>query len=457
MCTLGPASSDRETVRAMVDAGMDVARINTSYGSPEDHAATIALVADVAGAAGRTVGVLADLQGPKIRLGELDEEIELEVGQRVRLVDEGGSFDGAAGVEVVLPTTYDRLSVDVEPGHRLMIADGLVRLEVQDVGEGWTDAEVFRGGAVRTGRGVNLPDTTVTAPVLDDGDREHLAAALDAGADLIALSFVRRASDADVVRAAMEELGRRAPVIAKIERADAVQDLEAVVQAFDGVMVARGDLGVEIDLAAVPLVQKQIITECRKAATPVIVATEMLESMAHAARPTRAEASDVVNAILDGTDAVMLSGETSIGDHPAEVVATMAHLVEVAETVAAPEPIDAEPDDPDVAVVRAAVDLAATLPDAVLAVLTRTGSTARRASALRPRNRLIVVAPPDGYEAWGVLWGVEIVAGSLSADAPASRFRTVLGAAGDLGDEVVIALAGVQPGRTDVIRRLDPG
>ncbi len=437
---------------------MDVARINASYARPEDHAAMIAMVNEAARAVGRTVGVLADLQGPKIRLGELDEEIELRAGERVRLFDGDGAVPGdvSSTVDVVLPTTYDRLSADVEVGHRLMIADGLVRLLVRAVGSGWTDAEVLRGGAVRTGRGVNLPDTSVTAPVLDDGDRAHLAAVLDAGADLVALSFVRRATDADVVRAAMGELGRVVPVIAKIERADAIADLEAVIDAFDGVMVARGDLGVEIDLAAVPLVQKQIITACRRAATPVIVATEMLESMAHAARPTRAEASDVVNAILDGTDAVMLSGETSIGDHPAEVVATMAHLVEVAETVASPEPLEAEPDDADAAVVRAAVDLATSLPGAVLAVLTRTGSTARRASALRPRNRLVVVAPPDGHEAWGLLWGVETIAGALTADVPASRLRSVLGEAGEIDDAVVIALAGEQPGRTDVIRRLDP-
>jgi pyruvate kinase len=303
---------------------------------------------------------------------------------------------------------------------------------------------------------VNLPDTAVTAPVLDDDDRAHLVAALDAGADLVALSFVRQAGDADVVRAAMDEVGRRVPVIAKIERADAVSDLEAIVEAFDGVMVARGDLGVEVDLAIVPLVQKRIITACRRAATPVIVATEMLESMAHAARPTRAEASDVVNAILDGTDAVMLSGETSVGDHPAEVVATMAHLVEVAETVGEPPAVEAEPDDADAAVVRAAVDLAASLPGAVLAVLTRTGSTARRASALRPPNRLIVVSPPDGHEAWGLLWGVETIAGSLDADASAAQLRSVLSVVGDVEDAIVIALAGEQPGRTDVIRRLDP-
>ncbi len=294
--------------------------------------------------------------------------------------------------------------------------------------------------------------------MLGERDEAVLAAALRAGADLVALSFVRSAHDAAVVRRAMRAaIGTTVPLVAKIERAIALDHLDGIVAAFDGAMIARGDLGVEIDLADVPAAQKRIIATARRAATPVIVATEMLESMIGAPRPTRAEASDVVNAILDGASAVMLSGETSIGVHPIEATLTMAHLVVTAEAIGSAAPVHWEPADADDALVRAAVELAARTPGAVIGVITRTGSTARRVASLRPANRVVVLCAHGSHEAWSLLWGVESSGVDLGEDRSPETVRTTLASVFDIANDVpIVAISGHTPGRSEVIYRLDP-
>jgi len=312
VCTLGPATSTPSGIAALVAAGMDVARLNFSHGQREDHATACALVRDAAAAAGREIGILADLQGPKIRLGRFASgPVVWPTGKTVVITTQ----DCAGGPDRV-GTTYAGLAHDIKPGDRLLVDDGKVALQAVEVVGDDVRCLVTEGGPVSDNKGLSLPGVAVGVPPLSAKDLLDLRFALDLKVDMLAMSFVRTPSEVKLMRAVMEEVGVWRPIIVKLEKPEAVEDLEGIVAAFDGVMVARGDLGVELPLEQVPLVQKRAIQLCREMAKPVIVATQMLESMIQQSRPTRAEVSDVANAVLDGADAVMLSGETSVGKCP---------------------------------------------------------------------------------------------------------------------------------------------
>ncbi|HLS64558.1 MAG TPA: pyruvate kinase, partial [Ruania sp.] len=323
VCTLGPATESPEMVQALVDAGMDVARINRSHGDADAHAAVIKRVREAAEASGRAVAVLVDLQGPKIRLGRFVEgKHELAEGDTFTITTED-----VPGTKELVSTTFKGLPQDVKPGDAILIDDGRVVVRVTEVTGPRVTTRVEVPGPVSNNKGLNLPGVAVNIPALTDKDAEDLRWGLAQGADFIALSFVRSAADYEDVAAIMAEEGRTVPVIAKVEKPQAVENLAEIVDAFDGIMVARGDLGVELPLEQVPLVQKRATEMCLRNAKPVIVATQVLESMISAPIPTRAEASDCANAVLDGADAVMLSGETSVGQYPIECVETMARII----------------------------------------------------------------------------------------------------------------------------------
>ena len=327
VCTLGPATSGPGKIAELVAAGLDVARLNMSHGDHDTHRAAYRAVRAAGDASGRSVGVLVDLQGPKIRLGRFAAgPVTLVAGQEFTITGED-----VPGDQGEVSVSYPGLAVDVRPGTRLLVDDGRVVLEVTAIQGARVRTRVLVGGPVSDHKGLNLPGIRVSVPALTGKDADDLRWALALRADMIALSFVQGPEDAEHPRKIMDETGVRLPLIAKIEKPQAVAALEEVVAAFDGIMVARGDLGVEYPLEQVPLVQKRAIRLARQAAKPVIVATQMLESMVGAPRPTRAEASDVANAVLDGADALMLSAETSVGAYPVDAVATMARIIEAAE------------------------------------------------------------------------------------------------------------------------------
>jgi pyruvate kinase len=318
VCTMDPATASPERMLGLVEAGMDVARLNFSHGSHDDHRQIYEMVRTAARETGRAVAVLADLQGPKIRLGRFANGPHLwNTGDVVTITS-----DDILGTPDRVSCTYQKLPEEVKVGDRLLIDDGKVAVEVSAVEGNDIRCLVVEGGPVSNNKGVSLPNVAVSVPAMSDKDEEDLRFALGLGVDIVALSFVRSPDDIKIVKHIMSEEGRTLPVIAKVEKPEAVDHLEAIVLAFDGVMVARGDLGVELPLDQVPLVQKRAVQLCRENAKPVIVATQMLDSMIENSRPTRAEASDVANAVLDGTDAVMLSGETSVGKYPVLTVST---------------------------------------------------------------------------------------------------------------------------------------
>lgn len=327
VCTLGPAVDTYDQIKALVEAGMDIARLNLSHGTYAEHEERYHRVRKASDETGRSVGILADLQGPKIRLGCFREgPVLLERGDSFTI-----TVEPVEGDRHTCGTTYDGLADDVTPGERILVDDGRVTLEVTEVDGPRVRTTVIEGGMVSDHKGLNLPGVAVSVPALSEKDIDDLRWALRTGADIIALSFVRSGRDIEDVHRIMDEEGRRLPVIAKVEKPQAVENIDGIVAAFDGIMVARGDLGVEMPLEQVPIVQKRAIKLARRNAKPVIVATQMLDSMIDNSRPTRAEASDVANAVIDGTDAVMLSGETSVGKHPIETVRTMSRIVEAAE------------------------------------------------------------------------------------------------------------------------------
>ncbi len=333
VATLGPALDDPDKLRAAVEAGIDVVRLNFSHGDHETHARRLEAVRELADRLGRNVGALADLQGPKIRLGILPKEgVALPTGSEVFLIPGREDLDDyASDGQAALPVVYEELAGDVHPGSLVLIDDGDIRLVVSRREADGVRAKVVSGGVALSRKGVNLPGVAVSAPSLTEKDRRDLKFAVELGVDWIALSFVRRPEDIHAARGAVAAFGGEAPIIAKMERPEAIDHLAAVVAASDAVMVARGDLGVEIGPERVPAIQKEIIAEANAEGRPVITATEMLGAMITSPRPTRAEASDVANAIFDGTDAVMLSGETASGAYPVEAVRTMARIIEVAE------------------------------------------------------------------------------------------------------------------------------
>jgi pyruvate kinase len=405
VCTLGPATASPERIRGLVDAGMDVARLNFSHGTHEDHESVYHRVREAAEAAGRAVAVLADLQGPKIRLGRFAEgPVEWRTGDTVVITG-----DDVVGTADRVSCTYRKLPQEVKVGDRLLIDDGKVAVEVTAVQGNDIRSLVVEGGQVSNHKGVSLPNVAVSVPALSEKDATDLRFALGLGADLIALSFVRSPDDIKLVHAIMDEEGVRRPVLAKVEKPEAVTHLEAIVDAFDGVMVARGDLGVELPLDQVPLVQKRAVQLCRENAKPVIVATQMLDSMIENSRPTRAEASDVANAVLDGADAVMLSGETSVGKYPVLTVSTMAKIVTTTESGSIGVPrLQHDPRTHGGALTVAASQIARNIGAKALVAFSQTGDTVRRLSRLHCELPLLAFTPvPEVRSQLALSWGVE--------------------------------------------------
>jgi pyruvate kinase len=411
VCTLGPAVNTPERIRALVDAGMDVARMNLSHGSYEDHEKVYRMVRDAADASGHGVGIFADLQGPKIRLGKVaGGPLMLEQGQQFTITTRD-----VPGDREVCPTTYQGLPGDVSAGDPILIDDGKVRLEVLRVENG-TDVvtRVEVAGPVSNHKGINLPGVAVSVPAMSDKDVADLRWALRMTVDFIALSFVRSAADVEDVRKVMAEEDVFLPVIAKIEKPQAIENIEEIVDAFDGFMVARGDLGVECPLEDVPFLQKQVIEVARRHAKPVIVATQMLESMISSPRPTRAEASDVANAVLDGADAVMLSGETSVGAFPVETVETMARIIASTEDhgLARMAAIDWQPRTRGGVVAKAAAEVADRVGAKYLVAFTQSGDSARRLSRYRGAIPTLAFTPmPVVRSQLALSWGVETFLG----------------------------------------------
>jgi pyruvate kinase len=406
VCTLGPASSAPERLAELVEAGMDVARLNMSHGDYADHLTNLQSVRSAAAAAGRPVGVLADLQGPKIRLGRFAKGKE-------RLA-EGATFaittDEISGSVDRCSTTYKGLPTDVKPGDVILIDDGRLTLRATEVTDTDVITQVVVGGPVSNNKGINLPGVAVSVPAMSEKDTEDLRWALRNGVDMVALSFVRSAKDIELVHQVMDEEGHRVPVIAKIEKPQAVANLNEIIDAFDAFMVARGDLGVELPLEEVPLVQKKIVTAARRWAKPVIVATQMLESMISAPRPTRAEASDVANAILDGADAVMLSGETSVGEYPVVTVQTMARIVENTEAHGLDRVQDIvwDPHTTSGVITKAADDIGRRINAKFLVAFTHSGDAARRLARLRSPIPVLAFTPIEQTRlSLTLTWGVE--------------------------------------------------
>jgi pyruvate kinase len=448
VCTLGPAVATPEKIRALVDAGMDVARMNMSHGSHDDHARIYQLVRSAGEEAGRSVGIFADLQGPKIRLERFsDGPVDLEQGQAwtitTRDVDGNHSECG---------TTYKGLPGDVKIGDPILIDDGKVRLVVTGVDDTDVRTQVVVAGTVSNNKGINLPGVPVSVPAMSEKDVEDLRFALQLGVDFIALSFVRNAADAEDVRVIMREEGRMVPVIGKIEKPQAVDAIDEIVDAFDGLMVARGDLGVECPLEEVPFIQKSVIEKARRHAKPVIVATQMLESMITSPAPTRAEASDVANAIIDGADAVMLSGETSVGAHPITAVQTMARIAAAAEDHSLEHMalINWNPRTTGGVIAKAAAEVAERVKAKYIVAFTTSGDSARRLSRYRGRIPILAFTPePDTRSQLCLAWGVEVYQTAVveHTDEMVRQVDEALLKAGraDEGDLVVI-IAGSPPG-----------
>ncbi|WP_328337900.1 pyruvate kinase [Streptomyces violaceus] len=452
VCTLGPATDSYDQIKDLVDAGMDVARFNLSHGSHAEHEERYHRVRKAADETGHSVGILADLQGPKIRLGHFTEgPVLLERGDTFTITVE----EGIEGDRNTCGTTYAGLATDVTPGEHILVDDGKVCLEVTDIDGPRVHTTVIEGGVISDHKGLNLPGVAVSVPALSKKDEDDLRWALRTGADVIALSFVRTGRDIQDVHRIMDEEGRRLPVIAKIEKPQAVENIEEIVAAFDAIMIARGDLGVEMPLEHVPIVQKRAIKLAKRNAKPVIVATQMLDSMIDNARPTRAEASDVANAVIDGTDAVMLSGETSVGKHAIETVHTMARIVEAAEEdiLAKGLPPLTERNKPRTqsgAVARAAAEMGDFLGARFLVAFTQSGDTARRLSRYRSPIPLLAFTPDQATRSQlSLTWGVETFLGPYadSTDAMVDQVDELLLKYGRCrkGDTVVIT-AGSPPG-----------
>jgi pyruvate kinase len=427
---------------------MDVARLNLSHGEYADHEDVYRRVRRASDESGRAIAVLVDLQGPKIRLGTFDRgPVQLDTGAEFTITTQD-----VPGDQSEVSTTYAGLPGDVSAGDRLLIDDGKVALECVRVDGSRVVTQVVEGGRVSDHKGINLPGVAVSVPALSDKDVEDLRWALRLRADLIALSFVRTADDAKDVRRIMDEEGVHLPVLAKIEKPQAVDRLDEIVQAFDGIMVARGDLGVELPLEDVPLVQTRAISLARRAAKPVIVATQMLESMVESSRPTRAEASDVANAVLDGADALMLSGETSVGKHPVVAVETMARIIAKIEDNALESvpPLTGRPRTKGGAITRAAAEVGALLGARYLVAFTQSGDSARRMARLRSPIPLLAFTPEQAVRSQlSLVWGVETFLTPVvehTDEMVRQVDQALLGADRVRRGDLVVIVAGTPPG-----------
>ena len=406
VCTLGPAVESIEKITELIDAGMNMARLNLSHGGHDEHQKRLDLVRAAAKKGNRAVAILVDLQGPKIRLGRFSAgPHELLRGDTFTI-----TTDDIAGTKEKVGTTYKGLPGDCKAGDTIMIDDGKVSVQVVQVKGNDVITKVIQPGMVSNNKGINLPGVAVSLPALSEKDIADLRWGLKAGADFIALSFVRNAADIKDVHKIMEEVGIKVPVIAKIEKPQAVENLQEIVDAFDGIMVARGDLGVELPIEDVPMVQKRCITMARESAKPVIVATQMLDSMISNSQPTRAEATDCANAVLDGADALMLSGETSVGDFPIDSVKIMARIIERTEDVALDQipPLKHSPATKAGAITKAATEVGLTVGAKYLVAFTQSGDSARRMSRLRSPIPMLALTPEIGtYNRLALSWGVE--------------------------------------------------
>ena len=406
VCTLGPAVESPEGIASLIDAGMNVSRLNLSHGEYAEHQTRLDLVRSTAATKGASVAILVDLQGPKIRLGRFEDgPHELKVNDLLTI-----TVEEIVGTKDRVSTTYKNLPSDCKAGDRILIDDGKVAVEVIDVTKTEVRTKCVEAGSISNNKGLNLPGVAVSVPALSEKDIEDLKWGLKAGADFIALSFVRSAKDIEGAYKVMKELDIYRPVIAKIEKPQAVENLAEIIKAFDGIMVARGDLGVEMPIEDIPLVQKKCITLAREEAKPVIVATQMLDSMITNSRPTRAEATDCANAVLDGADALMLSGETSVGSYPIEAVKTMARIIEKTETDAL-HLIPALLHNPRTkggAITKAATEVGQVIGAKVLATFTKSGDSARRMSRLRSNIPVVALTPDETtYRQLALSWGVE--------------------------------------------------
>ena len=444
IATLGPASDKEDTLRAMIAAGMNVVRINFSHAQPAALRATLDRVRRAAAAAGVPVGILGDLRGPRIRVGEMTGgAITLEAGKEIILTP-----DPCVGLPDRIGTTFPALAGDVALDTPLLLDDGNLVLRVLEVRGGEVRAHIERGGTLSSNRGINLPGRRVSLPSITAKDEADIALAVAEGFDFLALSFVQSAADVRELQGKLAALGSAIPVIAKIEKKSALDDIEAIARTAYGVMVARGDLALEMSLPEVPIAQKRIIAVCRQAASPVITATQMLESMTHAPKPTRAEATDVANAIFDGTDAVMLSGESAMGEYPVETVAVMAAIAERAERawlggeLPGPPPLR-ESSEPGACVARAAEELAMNVGARAILTHTTGGTTTRRVACHRPRMPILALSPDEGVRRrLALIWGVE-----------SERSEEIRGTSHmvEVALKAAVARCGARPGDTVVI------
>ncbi|MBF4573600.1 pyruvate kinase [Herbiconiux sp. VKM Ac-1786] len=448
VATLGPATSTYETIRAIIDAGVDMARMNLSHGSYDVHESVYKNVRQAADDSGRAVAVLVDLQGPKIRLGKFENgPYDLAEGDIFKI-----TIEDIIGNKEISSTTFKGLPQDVKPGDPLLIDDGKVTLRVLETDGTVVTTVVEVPGAVSNNKGINLPGVAVNVPAMSEKDIADLRWGLKLGADYIALSFVRDAADVVEVHRIMDEEGRRVPVIAKIEKPQAVDNLEEIIDAFDGIMVARGDLGVELPLEAVPIVQKRAVELSRRMAKPVIVATQVLESMISSPRPTRAEASDCANAVLDGTDAVMLSGETSVGEFPVITVQTMARIIESTEDHGLERipALGTKPRTQGGAVTLAAAEVGDFVGAKFLCVFTESGDSVRRMTRLRSSIPILGFTPEPGIRnRMALSWGVQsyLVDRVKHTDELMGQVDDVLLGLGraQIGDKVIV-ISGSPPG-----------
>lgn len=461
VATLGPATTSEEAIGKLIRAGVDVTRFNFSHGDHGMHLRNAKTVRDIAKETGRNVAILQDIQGPKIRTGEVEEGTELVTGNRVVLAP--GDFPGDASR---LSTSYDKLAEDVKPGHRLLIDDGLLGLRVESIeGDGDVVCEVIEGGPVSSHKGLNFPDSTLSIKGLTPKDVEDLRFSMEElHPDWVAMSFVRTADEVHELKERIKEFGGNAPVISKIEKHEAIENIEEIIRASDGIMVARGDLAVELSAERVPIEQKRMVARCRRLGKPVIVATQMLDSMIRNPRPTRAEVSDVANAIFDRTDAVMLSGETAVGRYAIQSVEEMVRICEAAEGAInygrdIPASASWGRGDRYDAVTHAACELAEDLEAEAILTSTQTGLSAIRVARFRPPNNILAVSPIEHtVRMLALVWGVVPIHGE-QAGSVEERFAGAVEAARSAGhvrdgDQLIFTggTAGSMPGSTNLVQ-----
>jgi len=454
LCTLGPASSSPEAIGALIDAGLNATRLNFSHGSHEDHAKVYNTIRREANRRDVAVAILADLQGPKLRVGKIPSPgFELAKGSKLAISPKADDPVQQVNGVTYVTTTYERIAVDCKAGDRVLMDDGNLEVSVDGAEGHVLMTTVVQGGLLSSNKGINIPGADLQIPALTEKDREDLRFALELGVDLVALSFVRHPKDLEEARQVMRAQGRNVPLIAKVEKPQAVDNMDAVVDAADGIMVARGDLGVEMGPESVPIIQKQLIEMCNRQGKLVITATQMLDSMIRMPRPTRAEASDVANAVLDGSDTVMLSGETATGVHPVLVVKTMDQIVRTTEAA----PHDWHPNRVDLklghttnAIAKAAVSACEAWPDTrAIICYTVSGGMARLVSAYRPRVPVYAFTPDrDTYQALALYWGITPVLHNPSSDDTESMFVEI--------DQAILRHGFLEPGTRVVITFAHP-